>query len=140
MKPLNHKEVEELFLNQLGQKVRAEDYSYVIRPISWYWKEPFLGLKRYPYIKEKCDCDNRCTILKKEWLDRHLKTKSAEALPVFMVKARMNNITGDNKNHWFMAVVVDEGVGLNIRFLERVEKHIVIVSAHTIDEIYRIHI
>ena len=139
MKVLNSKEVRELFLAQLGQKVRTEDRPYVIRPLSWYTKSPLFGWKIYPYIKEKCDCDDRCTILKFEWLKRHLKTKSNTALPVFMVKAKMNNISKDNKNHWFMAVVVDEG-SPTIRFVERIKYDVVRVSPHTVDKIYRIHI
>ena len=139
MRVLTSRWVEELFLNQLGQKVRAEDRPYVIRPLKWYTKSPLFGWKCYPYIKEKCDCDDRCTILKFEWLKRHLRTRSEEALPVFMVKAQMNNIAGDNKNHWFMAVVVDEGLP-TVRFLERIKDDVVRVSPHTVDKIYRIHI
>ena len=103
---------------EFGVAVFVEDREYKIRPLKWYLKKPLLGLRKYFYIEEACDCDDFCTILKYEWLRRHLKdaergqskfgTMSYPALPVFKAKIEMM----DGGYHWALAVVHETGVDL----------------------------
>ena len=122
---MHWKDVQRLVIEKTGHaSFFPEDRPYVILPLDWYLKEPWLGFKAYPYITAKCDCDDRCTIIKFEWLKRHLRTKSKEALPVFMVKAvvRMHS---EDVMHWFMAVVTEGG----IHYVERLSDRIVEIDA-----------
>ena len=132
MTVLNRKEVEARIKAATGQVVRSEDYAYILKPLAWYYKEPFFGFKRYRYEAEKADCDDRCTIIKFEWLMRWRKEKGREALPVFQVKALMRN----GGTHWFMLVVHDKGVS----FMERLEASIDPVQADSVEKIWTIHV
>ncbi len=98
-----------------GLVVETADRDYELKPLKWYLKTPFWGLKRFPYISEAADCDDRCTILKYEWLVKHLRKirnlKTAPALPVFYTTVELES----GEYHAIMMVVCKEGV----KFIER---------------------
>ena len=141
MKQVNGKAVEALLLSETNKKVRAEDHAYELKPISWYTKKPWLGLRKYFYVTAACDCEDFCTIFKYELLRRHLKRAeggadqggtSYPALPVFQAKIQL--VSGDN--HWVLCIVADDGV----YFIERTEDSIRFVTKGNYKKIYRIHI
>ena len=138
MNSIKHKTLEARILNETGHSVQAEDHSYELKPISWYLKEPWFGMKKYFYTVAALDCDDFCTILKHYWLMKHLKKAESEngshpALPVFQAKVEIGNGI-EGYVHWCMVVVAQDGV----YFVERTEENIRLV--HNIQKVYRIHI
>ena len=143
MKKLNCKtsiEISDLILKAMKLDVRTEDRSYEIKPIKWYLKTPWFGMKPFYYTGEAVDCDDFNTILKYEWLKRHIKKACAgpqsggswPALPVFQAKIQLVN----GNNHWVMCVVAKEGVYL----VERTEDTVRLVNQDEYVKIYRMHI
>ena len=119
MKTISSREVESRILEATGVAVIAEDREYVLKPAKWFIKMPLLGLRKYFYVEDGCDCDDFNTILKYEWLRRHLKDVEKGAsthgnshhpgLPVFQVKMEMD---GGAYWHWCMLALSESGVHL----------------------------
>jgi hypothetical protein len=125
-------DAESIILKSTGVSSCAEDRSYELKPIEWYFKKPWYGLRKYFYVKEACDCDDFCTIFKYELLRRYLKTVESSAsraggsypaLPVFQAKVQLTS----GVNHFCLFVIADDGTyfiertGDSIRYIERSE-------------------
>ena len=133
---LKKKAIEQRILKATGIKVSVEDNAYALLPLGWYFKKPWLGLKRLDYLGEAFDCDDFCDVFKVELVKRHLKKagnymegEAYPALPVFKAKVALS---GQKVPHWVMLVIHDDGV----EFIERTKDSIELVVG--IRKIYKV--
>jgi hypothetical protein len=125
LKTLTKEQVEEIILNQLFIRITAEDKVYILNTNKWYLNDPILGLRKYYYIEDACDCDDFCRILEYEWLRKHLKdaeggwsdrgNSAYPALPMGKLKIE----TIDNDLHWINFVIADVNSKPEIIYYER---------------------